>query len=47
LRSAAAGVALLASESADIGWNVVGYPSLDSAARDRRDEALSCYLYRG
>lgn len=31
---------------ADIGWNVVGYPSLASAREGRRDRALGCYLYR-
>jgi hypothetical protein len=29
-----------------IGWNVVGYPSLDSAVRGRSADALGCYLYR-
>jgi hypothetical protein len=28
------------------GWNVAGYPSLDSAIGGRNDEALGCYLYR-
>jgi hypothetical protein len=31
---------------ADIGWNVVGYPSLADASENRRDHALGCYLYR-
>jgi hypothetical protein len=35
-----------ASENPDIGWNVTGYASLDGATQDRRDAALSCYLYR-
>jgi hypothetical protein len=30
----------------EVGWNVVGYPSVDSAAQDRSDDALGCYLYR-
>jgi hypothetical protein len=29
-----------------IGWNVVGYPSLDAAVHNRNDDALGCYLYR-
>jgi hypothetical protein len=29
-----------------IGWNIVGYPSLDSALQGRSEEALGCYLYR-
>jgi hypothetical protein len=29
-----------------IGWNVVGYPSLESAAQGGSADALGCYLYR-
>jgi hypothetical protein len=29
-----------------IGWNVVGYASLDAAARSQTEDALGCYLYR-
>ena len=36
----------MASSENVIGWNVVGYPSLDSAARGRSADALGCYLYR-
>ena len=35
-----------ATADAAIGWNAVGYPSLESAARESKDEALGCYLYR-
>jgi hypothetical protein len=31
---------------ADIGWNVVGYPSLESAIRRNKEDELGCYLYR-
>jgi hypothetical protein len=34
------------SEDNDIGWEVTGYPSLDSAALDRAENTLACYLYR-
>jgi len=33
-----------ASSENAIGWNVVGYPTFDSAAQDRSDDALGCYL---
>jgi len=35
-----------ASGNVDIGWNVTGYPSLESAALDRTENTLACYLYR-
>jgi hypothetical protein len=35
-----------ATEDRDIGWHVVGYPSLDAVAQDRKDDTLGCYLYR-
>jgi hypothetical protein len=35
-----------ASSENAIGWNVVGYPTPNSAAQYRRDDALDCYLYR-
>jgi len=35
-----------AGAGADTGWNVVGYPSPDSAAHQRREDGLGCYLYR-
>ena len=31
---------------ADIGWDVAGYPSLESAMRQGEDDRLGCYLYR-
>jgi hypothetical protein len=33
-------------EDNDIGWEVTGHPSLDSAALDRTENTLACYLYR-
>jgi hypothetical protein len=35
-----------AAADMDIGWNVVGYPSLKSANQNRTEDALGCYLYR-
>ena len=35
-----------AGEDMGIGWGVVGYPSLESAATNRAEGTLDCYLYR-
>jgi hypothetical protein len=35
-----------ANADVDIGWNVAGYPSLDSAKEQRHADAIDCYLYR-
>jgi hypothetical protein len=35
-----------ASDDNDIGWEVTGHPSLDSAVLDRTEHTLACYLYR-
>ena len=35
-----------ANEDNDIGWDVTGYPSLASAARNESGGSLACYLYR-
>jgi hypothetical protein len=29
-----------------IGWNVVGYPTMEAAAANRAEDSLSCYLVR-
>jgi hypothetical protein len=35
-----------ATDGMGIGWNVVGYPSLEDAIQNRMGDALGCYLYR-
>ena len=35
-----------ASDDMGIGWNVVGYPSLEDVIQNRVGDALGCYLYR-
>lgn len=35
-----------ATDDIGIGWNVVGYPSLEDAIQNRMGDALGCYLYR-
>jgi hypothetical protein len=35
-----------ATNDMGIGWNVVGYPSLEDAIQNRVGGALGCYLYR-